>query len=150
MRFNLLSVFLLLSVVLNGFFLGGYWFAHLKAERISQSKHRIEAIVRQLDLTQEQRVLFQRLKSRAVSTRKAYLKRMIESRSRLWKVLTSGSGDDEDVRRIIHEMAADREKYQIAIAGIVREFLSGLTVKQREKFLELSTGNKTLRVLISG
>ena len=150
MRFSLLTALLVLSLLLNGFFLGGYWFARFKADKVSSSEQRIGEIVRQLDLTPEQKSRFRMLKSRAVNIRKPYLKRMARLRSRFWKMVAGNSGDDHDVDRIIHEMAVERENYQKAIAEIISEFLHGLSREQKRKFFEISNDNKALKALLSG
>ncbi len=150
MRFNLLIALLVLSVLLNGFFLGGYWLASFKAKEVSNAKQRIEEVVKQLDLTPEQREKFHELKSRAVGIRKPYLRRMARLRAMFWKTVTSSSANDEDIRKVIHEMAVERERYQRKIAAIIAEFFHVLNQDQKRKFLEISNNSKLLKALISG
>jgi Spy/CpxP family protein refolding chaperone len=150
MRLNLLTALLVLSLLLNGFFLGGYWFARFKADKVSSSEQRIGEIVRQLDLTPEQKSRFRMFKSRAINIRKSYLKRMAKLRSLFWKTVTSNSRGGQDIDRIIHEMAVERENYQKRIAGIISEFLHGLSREQKRKFFEISHDNRILKVLLSG
>ncbi len=150
MRFNLLIVLLVLSLLLNGFFLGGYWMARIKAAKVTSSAQRISEIARQLHLTPEQKRKFHELKSRAINIRRPYLRRMAKLRSRFWKKLISSSTDNHEIDKIIHEMAVEREDYQKGIAKIITEFLNVLNQDQKEKFFEISKDNKILKVLLSG
>ena len=149
-RLNLLVVFLVLSLLLNGFFLGGYWIARLKATKISNSKQRISEIARLLDLTPEQKKKFLTLKKRAIGIRRPYLEQMARLRSQFWKKVVNNPDAKEDLEKIIHEMAVKREEYQRKIAGIICEFLQILDQKQKKKFLEISRKNRMLKALISG
>ncbi len=60
---------------------------------------------------------------------------------------SSKSGNFAD---IIHKMAVVREDYQIKTATIIQEFLKALDEKQKKRFFEHATGNKTLNALLSG
>ncbi len=150
MRFNLLIVLLVLSLLLNGFFLGGYWMARYKSERVTSSQGRIGEIAKLLNLTPEQRSTFQRLKSRAVSIRRQYLEKMERLRSKFWETVVRDPEDTNEIDKIIREMARVREDYQKAISRIITEFLRGLTAEQKRKFFEITRGNKVLRALVSG
>jgi len=149
-RLNLLVVFLVLSLLLNGFFLGGYWIARLKATKISNSKQRISEIARVLDLTTEQKKKFLTLKKRAIGIRRPYLEQMARLRSQFWKKVVNNPDAKEDMEKIIHEMAVKRQEYQRKIAGIICGFMQTLDQEQKKKFLEISRKNRMLKVLISG
>ena len=150
MQRNLLGLILIMSLLLNGFFLGGYWFAHSKARRLSSEKQRIQAVVEQLGLKRDQGMRFQRLKSKAIAVRRPYLIHMARLRSRLWQALAQGQTSSQEASEIIHEMAIERERYQKKIAKIIQEFLSGLTDEQKKDFLEMVNENKRLSALLSG
>ncbi len=150
MRFNILIVLLTLSLLLNGFFLGGYWMARYKAKKVEDNHGRISEIARILNLSPEQRSTFQLLKSRAVNIRRSYLKKMEGLRSRFWEKVVTDPKNTSEINKIIHEMSREREDYQRAISKIIAEFLGKLTKEQRRKFLEITRGNKALRALVSG
>ncbi len=150
MRLNFLIALLALSLLLNGFFLGGYWFAREKARKVKNSAERIGEIVRQLELTPEQKRKFRILKAEAVKTRRPYLKEMARLRSLFWKTVIKNPGDSQAMDRIIHQMAVERERYQQKIARIISEFLQGLNREQKRKFFEISNDSKVLKALLSG
>ncbi len=150
MRFNILIVLLTLSLLLNGFFLGGYWMARYKARKVEDNHGRITEIARILGLSQEQKSTFQLLKSRAINIRRSYLRKMEALRSRFWKTVVTDPKNTREMNKIIHEMSKEREDYQRAISQIIAEFLGKLTKEQRRKFLDITRGNKVLKALVSG
>ncbi len=150
MHRTVFSLLLAASLLVNGFFLAGYWFAGSRAGKLADRKHRIQAVVEQLDLTEGQKQLFRQLRAKAFTVRKPYMQRMRELKGMLWEEMVNGSAEHGRIEEIIHEMALEREKYQKEIAAIVQEFLRGLSPEQKKRFLELSQGKKVLSALISG
>ncbi len=147
---NVLTALLVSSILLNGFFLGGYWYAHHRASGLKDGRQRIQAIVRQLDLDPSQKELFLRLKTKAVRLRRSYKKRMANLEARLWKCLLKEPKDMEEAEGIIHEMSSVREQYQKEIIRIIGMFIDSLNKEQRKKFSRITGDKRKLRALIAG
>ncbi len=150
MRRNILSLILIISLLLNVFFVGGYMFAQFRTRGLAHQPQRIQAVVKQLDLTPSQKQLFRQLKTEATGLRKSYRKQMASLRKRLWKTLASDSPDRSQVTDVIHKMSILREDYQTEIAGIIEKFLNVLNREQKQRFLRITNNSRILGALISG
>jgi Spy/CpxP family protein refolding chaperone len=150
MNQKILSLALAASLLLNGFFIGGYWVAHRKAAELSSKTARVEAIARRLNLTAGQKKIFQDLKKRAGQIRKAHRKQTRQLHNDLINQLVAGSKQPENTDRIVHDMATQQTLYQKKIITLIQQFLAELTEEQKKIFLRISSGNKHLNALLSG
>ena len=150
MNQKILSLALAASLLLNGFFIGGYWVAHRKAAELSSKTDRVEAIARRLNLTAEQKKIFQDLKKQARQIRKAHREQTRRLHHDLINRMVASSKQSEDTDRIVHDLATQQTLYQKKMVTLIQRFLAELTEEQKKNFLRISSGNKHLNALLSG
>jgi hypothetical protein len=141
------------SLLLNGFFIGGYWFARQKTTELSSRTDRVAAVARRINLTNEQKKLFQNLKKKAGQIRKSHQQQTRALHHNLIRQLVSGPEPPEppdNTGQIITKMAILQTQYQKKIVVLIQRFLAELTDEQKKIFLRISSGNKQLNALLSG
>ncbi len=150
MNQKILPLTLAASLLLNGFFIGGYWFAQRKTAQLSSRKNRIEAVTRRLNLTTEQKKLFQKLKKQAWQIRKKHRKQARSLYHDLINQLAADTKRPGNTEPLVNEIATQQMRYQKKIIVLIQRFLDGLTDKQKKIFFKISSGNKQLNMLLSG
>lgn len=145
-------LFLTASLLINGFFIGGYLYAGHRTATLSAPGERLAAVAKRLRLTAAQKELFRELKKEARLNRNRYRQKKKRLRNELWKLLVSESGPQEEtdagIENTIHELAVLREQYQKETARLIRRFINGLDGEQRDLFVKISIDNKKVRALL--
>jgi uncharacterized membrane protein len=132
-----LTVALCLSLLLNVFFIGGAFWARMHLPHpLMAPAQRIEEVARQLELTPDQRIAFDRF-IRTLRMRTRHLRELNESLfADTWSEYAKAQPDPAVIEQAIEESGKNRHAYQIEISQAMRTFLASLNDEQRARFVE--------------
>ena len=150
MNQKIFSLALAASLLLNGFFIGGYWVARKNASRLATKTRRIEAVAHRLNLTPAQQTLFRKLKNRARQMRKDHRIQTKGMQQALIRQLAADTGPSAATDKLIDRLTVQQAQYLKEVSAIIRQFFAALDDPQRKQFRKLITGNKQLQALFSG
>ncbi len=136
-RRRLTVILLALSLTANLGFIAGYLYTEHRSAKIMKTGQAVELVVQSLQLNDDQKVLFRRLKKKAGRIKRAYHREMQRSREQLWQQLLIEQDREKSIRqtnRLIRIMERNRAEYQQQIRDIVLEFI--LSTCNRGKTVE--------------
>lgn len=136
---RLLLLLLLLSVALNLFFVAGaLWIRVHPRTALSFQEQRFHRMARELDLTQQQRVGFDRY----VEAMRAHTANMHREVAPLftaaWAEMSKPQADEAQVMRLFDEAAGKRREFQREAISQTLTFIAILSPAQRAKFLAIA------------
>jgi uncharacterized membrane protein len=132
-------IVLVLSLVLNLCFLGGFLWLRLEAAQQAQMTpaERFAEVSRKLALDPDQRAAFERF----VGFLRMRTRHMRETNQpmfgEIWRELGKPKPDDDKIDHDLAEAASNRHAYQLEVSHAMRQFLATLNDQQRASFVEL-------------
>lgn len=136
-RGRLLWVALILSLLVNAFFLGSAawwvssWHHMTPAERFQQ-------VVRELQLNNDQRDAFQVF----VITARRGTRQLFENNrpllGKVWAELGKPKPDQDEIAKLVDEATSNRRAYQKSMTAALAQFLGDLSPEQRARFVNLT------------
>ncbi len=126
-----------LSLLLNVFFIGGAFWARMHMPHpLMPPAQRIEEAARQLELTPDQRIAFDRF-IRTLRMRSRHLRELNEELfADTWAEYAKAQPDPAVIEHAIDELGKNRRAYQLELSQALRTFLATLTDEQRTRFVE--------------
>lgn len=149
-RRQLAAILLAVSVTANLGFIAGYLYMEHRSATMLKTGQAVELVVQSLQLNDDQKALFRRLKKKAGRIKRSYHREMQRSREQLWQQLLVEQERENSIRqtnRLIRIMARNRAEYQQQIRDIIIEFIQCLDEQQRKRFYRLATDEKRLSAL---
>jgi uncharacterized membrane protein len=132
-------ILLALSLALNAFFVGGFFWVRGEATRAQmRPAERFELIAHDLNLDTKQRAAFEHfigiMRMRSRHLREANLPLIEEA----WGELAKPKPDDGLIDRNLDTAATNRHAFQLDTSHALRGFLSALSDDQRRQFVEFA------------
>lgn len=132
-----LWVALILSLAINAFFIGAaVWWA--TAARMMTPAERFQTIVRELDLSDDQRDAFQQF----VITARRNTRQLRESNlpllHKVWDELGKPQPDQASIAKLVDQATENRRAYQKTMTAALSQFLGNLSPDQRARFVGLT------------
>jgi Spy/CpxP family protein refolding chaperone len=136
-RGRLIWVALVLSLVVNAFFLGtAAWWA--TSWHRSTPAQRFQEVVRELNLSQDQEDAFRVF----VITARRGTRQLFQSNrpllQKVWTELKKPKPDQAEIGQLIDQTTENRRVYQKSMAGALAQFLGNLNPEQRTHFINLT------------
>ncbi len=125
-----------LALLLNVFFLLGYWFERQFREEMLQGPTR--GIVRILALDPEQQDRFQAFRAQMRGLARRIRKVLRPFRRQIWEELEKPVPDRERILGLLKEVDAQRERFRRQALEALLDFLGHLTPRQRRRFLQIT------------
>ncbi len=128
-----------LSLALNMFFIGGFFWVRGEAARAHlRPAERFEMIARELNLDAKQRTAFEHfiglMRMRTRHLREANIPLIQEA----WAEMAKPQPDDAVIDRDLETATANRRAFQVDTSHALRGFLAALSDEQRARFVEFA------------
>ena len=132
-------ILLALSLALNMFFIGGFFWVRGEAARAHlRPAERFEMIARELNLDSKQRGAFEHL----IGLMRMSTRRLREANMPLiqeaWAEMAKAQPDEAVIDRNLEAAAANRRTFQVDTSHALRGFLAALSDEQRAHFVEFA------------
>jgi uncharacterized membrane protein len=137
-RARLVWLALLLSLVLNVFFVGGLVWSRMHAERPTTPAERFQHVASEMNFSAAERERFQEF----FLTVRRETQQLHESNrplmQRIWSELDKEHPDSAAISQLIDQATENRHAYQQQMATALAGFLATLTPAERSRFVELA------------
>ncbi|GEM_PF-3406320 len=134
MKKTLIWIVMTASLGLNAAFVGGYFFAEKRAERVSRGGA-AEIVMERLRLNEAQKKLFLTLRGKA----RLAFRRLTDEESltveAYWRELLKPKADIAAIKSAIEKNAGKRVRFNLEVSALLHELLSTLDPGQRELFV---------------
>jgi Spy/CpxP family protein refolding chaperone len=136
-RGRLLWLALVVSLAVNAFFIGtAVWWA-TSAHMLTPAQ-RFQQIVRELNLSDDQRDAFQQF---AITARRG-MRQLHDSNEpllgKVWSELNKPQPDQDMIAKLVDEATTNRRAYQRTMTAALTQFLANLNPDQRAQFIGLT------------
>ena len=128
---------LVTSVVLNIFFLGGYFRAGLEVDQVRGQGGAISVVADRLGLDTAQRALFQELRGEARSEAAVLRRANAPTMDSFWDELSKPHPDETALKSSIERAAQRNVEFTLRVAMLMRQFLNTLSADQQPRFIEV-------------
>lgn len=131
-------VLLGLSIAFNFFFAGGFMHARSSLEQVQEKPEvRKDVLAERLDLTQEQKEEFDRIRRATSEKIRQARQAMVEARQELWDRVGSSPGEPQTVLEVAEFEAEQARQLRLIGAESIRQFMKVLSPEQRQKLAEM-------------
>lgn len=136
-RGRLLWVALVLSLVLNAFFVGtAVWWA--TSPRWMTPAQRFQQVVRELNLSDDQRDAFQQFAITARRNTRQLQQNNQPLLRKVWDELGKPKPDQDLIAKLVDQATENRRTYQKTMTAALTQFLADLKPEQRAQFIGLT------------
>lgn len=137
-RVSLPWILFALSLTLNVFFLGGYYYKRALDTRLAgNEQERGRYIIEQLHFTPDQRQRFLELRKLGHEHAREMVQANRPIVDNLWREIEKRTPDQAQIDSLIERLTANRQKFQREQMRDLVTFANGLDESQRVEFLEL-------------
>jgi hypothetical protein len=134
MKKTLIWITMTASLGLNAAFVGGYFFAEHRAERVSRGGA-AEIVMERLRLNEAQKKLFLTLRGKAHLAFRQLSDEEVLTVEAYWRELLRPKANILAIKSVVEKSAGQRVQFNMAISALLHELLSTLDPSQRDLFV---------------
>ncbi len=134
MKKTLIWMIMAASLGLNAAFVGGYFVAEQRAERVSRGGA-AEIVVERLRLNEAQKQLFLTLRSKARQAFRQLSDEEVLTVEAYWRELLKAKADILAIKSVVEKSAVQRVQFNLEVSALLHEFLATLNPSQRDIFV---------------
>jgi Spy/CpxP family protein refolding chaperone len=145
---RLTTVVLILSLALNVFVAGGFFYSRFEAahqppvQPQQQPAHRLEALARQIGIDPQNSPPFNEMRHDFWT-----MQRMLGAKNQplseaYWQELSKPQPDQKKLQDLVDQLIANRHSFQSEVTGILARFMATLTAEQRAELVKVMEDKK--------
>lgn len=141
------TVVLILSVALNIFVAGGFFYsrfqaAHQPPPQQQQPAHRMEMLARQIGIDPQNSPPFNEMRRDFWSMQHILVAKNQPLSDAYWQELSKPQPDQKQLQELVDQMIANRHSFQSEVTGILARFMVTLTAEQRAELVKVMEDKK--------
>ena len=143
---KLTTVALLLSVALNIFVAGGFFYSQLMAahqpaapaqQQQQRPEHRLEMLVERLGIDPEGSRPFKELRRGLRTAQQVLAAKNRPLGETYWEELSGPQPDEKHLQDLVGQMIANRQEFQLTVTQVLSHFMATLTPEQRAELVKI-------------